>query len=115
MTKKMIDADALLDILKDDCLSKRVNGKKVIYLDDVAFHITNMIYKLYPQLIPQESIFDADGWCYDFDKFKDYFSENGYLIKTETDYTTIKCGHQYRLCLKDVIAWRPLPTLPKTV
>jgi hypothetical protein len=110
MTNKMIDADILSEKLRE--LASFIKDAytdesyKVVELKDAI----QAIYELAtPE--PKESV-DADGWCFDFNKFKDYYSEYGFLIKTDTSYTTIKCGEQYRLCLKGVIAWRPLPTPP---
>jgi hypothetical protein len=106
MTNKMIDADALLRWIK---ATKGLFDDET--LDDFYLSTLNKINELATPAKPQESIFDANGWCWDFNKFKDYYSEYGFLIKTDQSYTTIKCGEQYRLCLKGVIAWQPLPKL----
>lgn len=120
MTKRMIDADALLGFAKKQLEISRY----AIDSSDTNFKLKDThkgcviilesfiekIQELATPTEPQESNFDADGWCWDFDKFKDYYSDNGFLIKTETGWTTIRSREQYRLCLKGVVAWRPLPT-----
>jgi hypothetical protein len=109
-----IDADALLEWINKNTQEGEwcgANGWQadIVFLSELIEKINDLAT---PTPKPQESIFDADGWCWDFNKFKDYYSEYGFLIKTETGYTTIRCGEQYRLCLKGAIAWRPLPKLP---
>lgn len=114
MTKRMIDADVLSKKLEElaNFIKDAYTGVsyKVLEVKD-AIQVINDFATTAPE--PQESIFNAKGWCWDINKFKNYYSDNGFLIKTEYGYTTIRCGEQYRLRLKDFIAWRPLPNPPK--
>ena len=115
MTKRVIDADALLEWIKEKCYSRTVP-----YIAEIA--LKNKVEELAtPTPEPQESIFDADGWCYDLDKapkkvkvlgcFYDEILGNyvgEFMVK---DNKII--GINYFPLTNTPIAWRPLPKAPK--
>lgn len=68
MTKKIIDADALLEQIKieiNDCPFSDANSKRGwgVALMNIEQHISVLATSK-----SQESIFDLDGWCWDMDK-----------------------------------------------
>lgn len=136
MSKKMIDADVLLNWVKKKMESgelitetEHYSTENVIFVDDFIEKINELATHA-PE--PQESIFDADGWCLDLSLI-DNDNEYHFLIERtvanigyvkanrKTYYQTIgyfdfiqsNLKDTY-LCLGDTLkAWRPLPTLPK--
>lgn len=128
MNKRMIDADALLSAL--------VNKKpKAIHNPPVAIGYEQAICDLQMLIselpTPQESIFDADGWCWDMEKApKDGSVFLGIIEVASTNFSTEGMPEQSVSmiawdCIKEdfvdivcektiikVIAWRPLPPIP---
>lgn len=127
MNKRMIDADALLRWVK---ATKGLFDDET--LDDFYSSTLNKINELAtPALEPQESIFDADGWCWDLSLINND-DEYHFLIESHRGGVGHKVTDKksyYQLigltwfidenlkeneCLGDkIIAWKPIANLPK--
>lgn len=78
MTKRMIDADALLekihntmqDIFSDSLVALPHKGiLRDVSVEEILYCMQDYIEQIAtPAPEPQESIFDADGWCWDMEK-----------------------------------------------
>jgi hypothetical protein len=94
-------------------------------------HKIEELATLDPAPAPQESIFDADGWCYDLKSIpKDTLidlcvqsaidksvvnREVNYLLNEENLFYSSDYEHYLDDTYEEghlIIAWRPLPTLP---
>jgi hypothetical protein len=82
-------------------------------------HKIEELATLDPAPAPQESIFDADGWCYDLKSIpKDTLID--LCVQSATDKSIV--NREVNCLLSDdtyeegyvIIAWRPLPKLPNT-
>jgi hypothetical protein len=132
VTNKIIDADALLEFM-DSEIHKYINVHGEDWDYGISYHdIKRKINELSTPAEPQESIFDADGWCWDLlllDNNQEYhfliertIANVGYVkANRKTYYQTIgffdfiqsNLKDTY-LCLGDTLkAWRPLPPLPR--
>lgn len=134
MTKRMIDADALLELINDNSELITTGYSNA---DDVLTQKINELATPAPE--PQESIYDAEGWCWDMDKapvtaigyrieFFDILVLKKYHVGTQNeckqyeriadvwlDYELkLRDKDQQKLNIADVciLAWRPLPPLP---
>jgi len=112
MIKRMIDADALLEALGNKKPRVIINPPVAIGYGQAMCDIEELINELAtPAPTPQESIFDAGGWCFDLSKAPIYPS-TPLLVKTIDGYTTTY--NFYGLNKKDHVCWRFIfpPTLP---
>jgi hypothetical protein len=135
MINRILDADAfekLLEWLENEIAMDsnvyKINLENMIvkqaFLESTIYNKKLFLQKINelatPAPEPQESIFDADGWCWDMDLTPD--SENVIFYITNLDLkikrasTGMKIGKEFYFPMvseKDKpIAWRPLPTLP---
>ena len=119
MTDRKIDADALVDALSRVTFPRQ-SGFHISYKEmmDKVKYIINELATPAPE--PQESIFDADGWCWDMNKAPS--NENVIFYITNLDLKTKRASTGMRVhkefCFPMVsekdkaIAWRPMPKLP---
>lgn len=124
MTKRMIDADAVGRILVGIMKRGSYNIMGVEYSIDVPI-LQNIMHRINelatPAPEPQESIFDADRWCWDMDSLHDYGDVLLYVINPDLKTKRATVGKKIdknfyfaRVSERDrPNAWRPLPTLPK--
>lgn len=131
----MIDADALLEFLK---MTSEINDDAGFtgFAEAIKFHKKNALNFIEQRIKetatePQERIFDAEGWCWDLSLINND-DEYHFLIESHRGGVGHKVTDKksyYQLigltwfidenlkeneCLGDkIIAWRPLPTLPK--
>lgn len=127
MSKRMIDADAL-----ENWLKTQINKLPYYSTNNPYQAIINKINELAtPAPEPQESIFDADGWCWDLSLINND-DEYHFLIESHRGGVGHKVTDKksyYQLigltwfidenlkeneCLGDkIIAWKPIANLPK--
>jgi len=115
MTKRIIDADALLKWVKrHEIEDENETGHYVV----ISFDLEEKINELAtPAPEPQESIFDADGWCkklklmprrpesYKCLMWLKHKKTGGEIFKVVKTFIFPDWFYKY-----DLIAWRPLPT-----
>ncbi len=138
--KRMIDADALLEWVKSETYNiyceEMMRDYFMVYSEDLVKKINELAT---PAPEPQQSIYDAEGWCWDIDKApitivgakikffdilvtkkyhtgaKSEFKQNERITNVWLDdYLKLRDSTQEKLSIADiaVLAWRPLPTLP---
>ena len=140
MSKRMIDADVLVEWLhKNFEYCEDIHGIQKLVVS-YRFLLDKIQELATPAPEPQESIFDAEGWCWDMDlapitiigvkiKFFDILVTRKYHTGTQNefkqneriadvwldDYLKLRDSTQEKLNIADiaVLAWRPLSTLPK--
>lgn len=129
MTNGILEVDALLEWVNKNKYPFTDEGTPLdihyIYSDDLIKKINELAT---PVSEPQESIFDADGWCWDMSLI---YNDKEYHFLIERTVASVKANRKtyYQtigyfdfiqsnlkdtyLCLGDTLkAWRPLPTLP---
>jgi hypothetical protein len=106
MTKIMIDAEGLkLWLLEnsyvgDTVIDQTAYVEKIVFYNDLIKKINELAT---PAPEPQESIFDADGWCWDSSKAPE--------ARVILLYKSGAIIDGYVTPFKNIIAWRPLPTV----
>lgn len=124
MTKRMIDADALLK--KIDVLSYTAMMR-----DDLVVDVQDLIEKINELSTPAPVAQEGDGWCYDMFKAPEEFTvliegDYGYAILHEVSWhnhdacpSTPEAFEHNLKCLADgyhktgkIVAWRPQPPIP---
>jgi len=126
MTKRILDADALLlriknsSFLKDKSNMDTMQACREIGFKSALDYVIDSINELATPAEPQESIFDADGWCWDMDLAPD--SENvifyitNFNLKTKRAATGKRINKHFYFSMEsgkdEPVAWQPLPKLP---
>ena len=137
MTKRMIDADVIENYILNNHrphYSKDEQGR-YIFVGDILINLSDIRGKINELATPapesQESIFDADGWCWDLSLINND-DEYHFLIESHRGGVGHKVTDKksyYQLigltwfidenlkeneCLGDkIIAWKPIANLPK--
>lgn len=122
LSKRLKDEKKDVDFLSNK-VNTFINGYNRAILIAIST-ITDLIGKATPAPEPQESIFDADGWCWDMDKAPEntwingsdgkdvFYGINGdFWTSNQTSRIPVTSWiNEYNV---DIIAWRPFPTIPK--
>jgi hypothetical protein len=130
MTKRMIDADALSGWVREhgDCIVKTQDRHiercvNIGNIEELYIPYTIIIKKINKLAISapapesQDSIFDAEGWCWDMGKApKEYIAHNGCRLAWINYDEIIPLGDimafDEKYFKKSMKQWRPLPKLP---
>lgn len=133
MTKRIIDADALLAWVNINTHDGGWNGQASVVFEDELIEKINELATPAPEPQTLESIYDAQGWCWDLsliDKNEEYHflieshrEGVGYKVTDKKSYYQrigltwfIEENLEQNESLGDkIIAWRPLPPLPTTL
>lgn len=103
MTKKVIDVYALINNLQDIKGNLNFCNDVGRYWLDVAIETINELAT--PVTEPQESIFDAEGWCKDFEISQEY---NKILVVTYKNDIIIASPQSKNSTWQK---WQPLPSV----
>ena len=128
MTNKIIDVDALHQRIGKYSLARHLEYRKDIeyvrntpeivsrykHIDEHFTRAINYISSIIEELAtpapePQQSVFDADVWCWDLDKAP---KETVLLIKTNYSFGYRVTINFYGLHKETDLAWKVLPALP---
>lgn len=146
MRNRMIVSDALYDYIVNKARPSYIKNVDGTYsnVGDFLINLSDLRDKINelatPAPEPHQSIFDADGWCWDMDltpitivgvkiKFFDILVAKKYHTGTQNefkqnerianvwldDYLKLRDSTQEKLNVADiaVLAWRPIPIIPK--
>jgi hypothetical protein len=102
--------DSLLGITADNAY---IAGLKtaINIADNTASDVIDRL-----KIEPQQSIFDADGWCWDLSLIDLNNNDEQYHLlykNINRDFIGQYVGYAWQTCYDhEIIAWRPLPKLP---